>query len=235
MTRLRVTRAQSLLAAAVLTLTVPQSPAQFEGVVETKNVSTDEYGRAISFTMTMWIAPAGVRIGIPATGENPGVTIIGRTDRPVRWVLNDLEKTYFELPLEQPRDDDARPVESAGFQRTGKKKKILGFNAEQLLLTSGTMRTEIWATGDLKALVETLEMALGDRGVESGGAWGTELTRAGLFPLRALTKDGASVLESSDVTRIRRERVDLRMLELPPDYRRQGVQDVIREETDPEP
>jgi hypothetical protein len=83
--------------------------------------------------------------------------------------------------------------------------------------------------------VETLEMALGDRGVESGGAWGTELTRAGLFPLRALTKDGASVLESSDVTRIRRERVDLRMLELPPDYRRQGVQDVIRDETDPEP
>ena len=71
--------------------------------------------------------------------------------------------------------------------------------------------------------------------MEGGGPWSNELTRLGLFPLRALTKDGKDVLESSDVTKIRRVRVDPKLLELPADYKRQGVRDVIREQTAPEP
>jgi hypothetical protein len=231
----RLIHARFFSAFALLVLIAAPSSAQFEGVVETANVSSDEYGRAVTFTMTMWVAPTGVRIGIPATGSAPGVTIIGRTDRAVRWVLNDADKTYFELPIEAPPDDGAPTEEPAGFKRTGKKKKILGYNAEQLVLKNGSVTTEIWATGDLRPLVETLDRALGGGEVEGGGPWNSELSRQGLFPLRALTKDGKDVLESSDVTKISRVRVNPALLELPPEYRRQGVRDVIRDETIPEP
>ncbi|MBP2673074.1 MAG: hypothetical protein H6Q85_3140 [candidate division NC10 bacterium] len=231
----RVTRTHLLLSAAFLLLVAAPSPAQFEGIIETSNVSTDEYGRAVTFAMTMWVSPSGVRIGIPATGENPGVTIIGRTDRAVRWVLNDADKTYFELPVEPPPEDEGPPAVAPGFERTGKKKKILGYNTEQLLLKNGSVKTEIWATGELRPLVETLDKALGPGGVEGEGPWSNELTRLGLFPLRALTRDGKDVLESSDVTKIQRVHVAPAMLELPAGYRRQGVRDVIREETSPDP
>jgi hypothetical protein len=229
----RVTRAHNILVAALLLLAAP-SHAQFEGIIETANVSTDEYGKALSFTMTMWIAPGGVRIAIPATGAAPGVTIIGRTDRAVRWVLNDADKTYFELPIETPPDDERPPAVPAGFERTGKKKKILGYHAEQLLLKNGTLTTEIWATAELRPLVDALDKALGGGDVEGGGPWSGELTRAGLFPLRALTREGKEVLESSDVTKISRVRIDPALLELPEEYKRQGVRDLIREETAPE-
>lgn len=235
MANTRVTRARLLFSAALLLLVAASSPAQFEGIIETSNVSTDEYGRAVTFTMTMWVAPTGVRIGIPSTGDNPGVTIIGRTDRAVRWVLNDVDRTYFELPVEPPPGDEGPPAPAAGFERTGRKKKILGYSAEQLLLKNGSVKTEIWATGELRPLVETLDRALGPGGVEGGGPWSNELTRLGLFPLRALTKDGNDVLESSDVTKIQRVRVTPALLELPQGYRRQGVRDVIRDETSPDP
>jgi len=230
-----VTRSFLLSAAAFLFLLAAPSHAQFEGIVETANVSTDEYGKALSFTMTMWVAPAGVRIGIPATGAAPGVTIIGRTDRAVRWVLNDVEKTYFELPIDPPPEDENPPAGQAGFERTGKKKKILGYATEQLLLKDGTLTTEIWATRDLRPLVDALDKALGGDEVEGGGRWSNELTREGLFPLRAVTREGKDVLESSDVTKISRVRIDPAMLELPEGYKRQGVSDVIRKETAPEP
>lgn len=235
LTRHHLTRARVLVAAVLLLLAADNAPAQFEGIIETANVSTDEYGRAVTFTMTMWVAPVGVRIGIPATGDNPGVTIIGRTDRAVRWVLNEGEKTYFELPVQAALEDEGPAPRAPAFERTGKKKKILGYSAEQLVLKEGSVRTEIWATRELRPLVETLDRALGGGEMEGGSAWSNELTGLGLFPLRALTRDGKDVLESSDVTRIRRVHVDPALLDLPAGYTRQGVRDVIREETAPGP
>ena len=220
---------------ALLTLAVFSGHAQFEGIVETANVSTDEYGKTLSFTMTMWISPVGVRIGIPATESAPGVIIIGRTDRPVRWVLNEKEKSYFELPVEMPPEEEKPPSAPAAFHRTGKRKKILGYRAEQILIRNGELMTEIWATSELKSLVETLDKALGSRDVEGGEPWNAELAREGLFPLRAQTREGKTVLESSDVTKIHRVRVNPTLMDVPPEYRRQGVRDVIREETAPDP
>jgi hypothetical protein len=228
-------RAHLLAAAGLICILSARSHAQFEGIVETANVSTDEYGNKVSFIMTMWVAPNGVRITIPYAGTSPGVTIIGRSDRSVRWVLNDSDKTYFEIPIGAPPDADGPPPEPAGFQRTGKKKNIHGYAAEQMVLRQGTVTTEIWATAELRPLVDALAKALGGGEMEGGGPWSNELTLAGLFPLRALTRDGTDVIESSDVTKVHRTRVDPSRLEVPSDYRRQGVGDVIREETSIDP
>jgi hypothetical protein len=230
-----VTRGHLFLSAALVCLLPARSSAQFEGIIETANVSTDEYGKKVSFIMTMWVAPTGVRITIPPTGAAPGVTIIGRSDRSVRWVLNDSDKTYFELPIEVPPEDETRLPEPAGFQRTGKKKSIHGYHAEQLLLKHGTLETEIWATGELRPLVDALAKAMGGGDVEGGGPWSNELTRAGLFPLKAQTRENNVVLESSDVTKLLRTRIDRTLMELPAGYTKHGVGDVIRDETSPGP
>src|SRR5512142_1154309 len=81
---------------------VSLSFAQFEGIVESKNLTTDETGAFRQFTLTMWIKKDRIRVQTSAFGSTPASTMIYRGDRLVTWMLNDDDQTYFEI-LKNPR------------------------------------------------------------------------------------------------------------------------------------
>jgi len=222
----------SLALCAVAYLLHDSALSQFEGIVASRNSTTDETGILHEFNMTMWIKEEMVRIEISQIGDSPGSTVIYRSDIGFVWILNDKERTYFEVrkvagaPDSLPgRVNGGEP----GIKKTGKRRSILGYPSEQFLMRSGGTETEIWGTRELAGLAAALARGLGED-VLSSGAWTDELTRSGIFPLIAVTRVGKGIWESSEVTEIRRERLRADLFSLPAGYSKQSVNQYFRDE-----
>ena len=226
----------NLLAAAIL-LFLSQSSAQFEGIVESRNMTTDERGTPQQSTMTMWITADMVRIQMSATESSPASVIIYRTDRHLVWMLNDAEKTYFEVRQEEnglvrPQQHPPVTEEKEQIRRSGRKRTILGYPCEQLIIAHPETETEIWGTKKLGNLARTLSKALGAEGGEAPG-WNDELANLGIFPLIAATKVEGSVVESSEVIKIEPRKIPREFFDLPPGYKRQAARDLIEDPPPP--
>ncbi len=57
---------------------------QFEGIVESKNMTVDETGRPQRYTITMWVKADRIRTVSSPSGSMPGSTMIYRKDRGAR-------------------------------------------------------------------------------------------------------------------------------------------------------
>ena len=204
--------------------------AQFEGLVESRNLTMDEAGVEQRYVMTMWVRKDMVRVQIPQVGEIPGSTVIYRSDRKLSWVLNDLEKSYFEVPLSQhvqqgatvPSMDSAdRPV----FVQTKKTRKVLGYLCEEVLVKRGDSETEIWGAKGLAALMAVLEGTLG-HDVTGGAGYETEMiARMGIFPVISTTRYNGKIIESQEITRIEKKPVGPELFVVPAGYMKQkGVE-----------
>ena len=203
--------------------------AQFEGVIESRNVSTDETGAGQQSVMTMWIKGTMARITNTATSTTPASTMIYRSDLRVIRMLNDDNKTYFEIPQGKTREDSpAEAVEHAAVKKTGKTKKILGYRCEQFLIGQGEAETEIWGTRDLRGLSASLARALGEERTGQGTAWNDELTKLGIFPLLANTRLEGKILESQEVVKIEKRPLAEDLFSLPAGYKRQSVGDILK-------
>ncbi len=213
----------ALLVCGVAAVTL--SSAQFEGIVESKNLTTDETGAFRHFTLTMWIKKDRIRVQTSAFGSTPASTMIYRGDRLVTWMLNDDDRTYFEIlknPKSQNKTGSGESASGTPIKRTGKTKKILGFACEQILVAQDGQATEIWGTKGLPALVSTVRDILGAEGDPEGG-WQQELEALGLFPLSASTKVEGAVVESQETTKIEQREVQPALFELPAEYRKQDI------------
>ena len=87
--------------------------------------------------------------------------------------------------------------------------------------------TEIWATRELAPLASAIRKSVGERGVAAGAEWEEELAKLGMFTLAATTRMGGKVYDASEVTRIEARDAPLQLFEVPKDFSRQGVNEMI--------
>lgn len=205
--------------------------AQFEGVLESKNLTSDMSGAAQRFTMRLWVKKEMVRIEMSAIGSTPAYTILYRLDVGRVVMLNDQEKTFFEIAQGDGSQRGEGGIERPAtptVKRTGKTKKILGYSSDQLLIRNGEVVTEYWATKSLSTLASALSRATGTES-QAGPGGSDELARMGYFPLVAVTKLEGKILESSEVTRLEVKNVPQEVFEIPEGYRKQGVRDIMQD------
>ncbi len=209
------------------------APAQFEGVLESKNVTADDTGALQEFVMTMWIKKDMVKIQTSAIGSQPGSMLIYRNDRRVVWIINESEKTYSEMRQEEGQDESGS--KSAGSEQdkpkivnTGKVKKILGYRCEKIIVKTPYDETEIWGTKALGGLASSISKVFGAGSSDEGGAWGDLLSKLGIFPLAATSKVEGKVVESQTVTRIETRALPDDLFELPAGFKRQNVGDLLK-------
>ena len=202
--------------------------AQFEGVVESKNTTTEESDTQQQYQMTIWVKGAMARIATSATATNPASTMIYRSDLRVIWILNEDNKSYFQVSMGKSQDDAAGKEEPAKVRRTGKSRKMLGYTCDQYLITQGDMETEIWGTKDLRALSTSLARALGEERAGQGEAWNDELTRLGIYPIVANSRIEGNVVEAQEVVKIDRRALSDDLFTLPAGYKKQSVGDILK-------
>lgn len=207
--------------------------AQFEGIVESKNLTTDETGEPREFVMTMLVKKDMIKIQTSSVGSTPASTMIYRSDRHLVWMLNDDDETFFEIPQESsieriqtPQQEDIthKPI------RTGKVKKILGYSCSQIVFKRPGEETNIWATKDLGNLFHAISKALGEEPTETLNDWTNELTKMGFFPLVSSTKIDGVVVEAQEVTKIEKKVLSENLFDLPPGYRRQRLDEIMKGE-----
>lgn len=205
--------------------------AQFEGVIESKNVTTDETGLHQEYTMTMEVKGAMARITTSAVGTSPAVTMITRSDLKIIWMINDEEHSYFEIPQTDGAEDVPIPggkEDKSVVRKTGRTRKILGYPCEQYLVRRSEAETEIWGTKKLGALAQSLAKALGQEQIGKPGNWTDELTKIGVFPLSASTRVGGEIVESQEVTRIEKRALPPELFAVPPGYKKQSVGEMLK-------
>lgn len=199
--------------------------AQFEGVIETRNVTTDETGSKIQYQMTMWVKKDMVKVKTSSLDGAPANTLIYRNDKNVIWMFADGEKSYVEIDQnEQPVEQYASvPEEKYKIRRTGKRKKILAYPCEEIVLTRESEKTTIWATDKLKSLNEALAKAFGGESGQGPQAWDDELSKLGLYPLNAKVLVENRLAESQEVTAITKKKLAAELFEVPPGYQKQDM------------
>lgn len=209
------------------------SRGQFEGVVETKNLTRDEMGRPHEYVMTLWIKKDMVKVINSAIGSTPGTTMIYRNDMRVAWILNDESKTYYAIPHEITKEESGsertKPLAPKySLKRTRKVRRILSYPAEQIVITQKEQRTVVWGTKKLKNLSIALSKTLGDRESGNGAGWTGEITRMGLYPLASSTVIHGKVVESQEVTKIESRALLPELFEVPAAYKEQLADPMLR-------
>jgi len=208
--------------------------AQFEGVVEIWNkTTTDETGAAFEYITKMTIKGMLVHVHTTPSGDTPASTMIYRTDRGLFWILNEEERSYFEvrtlggrggeLPESLPTRDTLQ------FHPTGKHRTILGYRAEQYLAEEGERRIEIWGTTGLQSLANALAQVFEAAQGEESAPWNDELASRGIFPLISRFSLNDLVVESSEVRRITPQAVPAELFLLPKGYRKVSVDELFED------
>ena len=216
---------------AVLLLVSLRLEAQFEGMYESRNVTSGETGGRERFVMTVWLKGERARIVTVPDGEEAGTTMIYRADRRVVWMLADAEKAYVEIPLQ----GDESPLPPSGLptrvQTTGRTATIAGFVCRQVVITRNGERTELWGTGRLRRLSKALEGALGAGHAPAPGSPGEEMERLGLFPLKSTTTIDGRVVESQEVLRVVEGKVDDARFEIPAGYAKRDMNELLERQS----
>jgi len=213
-------------------MSVVEANAQFEGIVVSKNLTTDETGAVLEYVMTMWIRQDMVKIETKSDGSLPTATMIYRNDKHVIWLLNEDERSYVEMRQDE-NDQHIRPPgvpggeEKYSIKKTGKKKTILGYPCEQVVISRAGVHTELWGTTKLGSLFHAISKGLGEEHAEVANGWTDEVMKMGMYPLSSATRVDGRVMESQEVTKIETGSIPINMFELPPDYRKQKVDEMF--------
>jgi hypothetical protein len=167
----------------------------FEGKVTL--TLTNEKGRSQAMDYTM----KGQKMRIDVNSEGHNATIIMDMAKLETMILMPQQQMYMVMPIKQAVDKAMDQAEKSGamggdVQRTGKTDKILGYTAEQIIVTDkdkGTV-TEVWFAPDLgmfMGLGGGNPMA-GRRGNSAAAAkWEEALKGRGGFPLRVVSHDAS--------------------------------------------
>jgi hypothetical protein len=181
--------------------------------------------------MTMWIKNGMARIETRG-GSGPNSIMIYRTDLKKIWILNEDEKTFFEIAqseYNQAGQGSTQNTEKYTVTRTNNRKTIAGYECEQFIIKRDNEETELWGTKRLSHLVGTLSKALGNEQLNSGAGAVAELMRRGIYPLRSATKVDGQLIESQEVTRIEAKTLDSTLFVLPTDFKKQKPPELMPE------
>jgi hypothetical protein len=205
-----------------------QAFSQFEGIVESKNITTDEMGRPQEFVMTMWIKKDMARIETKG-GLLLGSTMIYRTDLRKIWMLNTEERSYFEIS----QDEKTEEIFGEGrtkyvVKKTGKVKTIAGYRCEQFIIRRNSEETQVWGTKKLGHLVSTISKALGQEHTALAEGATSEMMRMGVYPMLSQTKLDGNVIESQEVTKVEPTVLDAGLFSLPAGYKKQKSVDMMQ-------
>lgn len=204
--------------------------AQFEGIVESKNGTTDEMGRPREFVMTMWIKKDMVKIETKGA-EVPSSTMIYRTDQRKIWMLNTEDKSYFEIS----QDEKPEPLIASGaatakysIKKTRKSKTIAGYLCEQFIMKRNHEETQLWGTKKLNHLVSAISKALGQENTTVAEGPTQEMMKIGVYPMLSLTKVDGKLIESQEVTKVETKLLDTTLFSLPAGYKKQRSVDMMQ-------
>jgi hypothetical protein len=210
--------------------TVLPAHAQFEGIVQSKNVTTDELGRPQTFIMTMWVKKDMVRIETKGAAA-PSSTMLYRTDMKRIFMLNDEEKSYFEIS----QDEKAQEVIASGgttakysLKKTGKKKSIAGYPCDEFLIKRESEETQLWGTKKLAHLVTAISRALGQEHASVADGATNEVMKLGVYPMASSTKLDGNVIESQEVTLVESKSLDASLFTLPAAYKKQKAFEMMQ-------
>ncbi len=197
----------------------------FEGIVESRNTTTDEMGQVQRYVMTLHVKGDKVRTDITGFGSNPPAVLIYRRDLGVVWVLNEKGKTFFEMRTsDQARMGEGGQTQGkSNIRKTGKSKKILGYPCDQLMLRNNEAQTEYWGTRNLSVLASSIARAFGSDPAELNGGMNDELAAMGYFPMIVRTRMEGRLIESSEVTKIDRHALADTLFVLPSDFRKEAT------------
>ena len=209
-------------------LTSCRAVAQFEGIVESRNVTIDQTGSRLEYVTSIWVKNGMARIVNSASESVPAVIMIYRSDLKLVWMINDDDKTYVEIShADQPRKSGAQKGKGT-VKKSGQGTTVLGYPCDHYVLKSGEATTEVWGTKRLAGLAATLAAILGIGEEDEESPQVDELTALGVFPLRTVTKIGGNVIDSQDVTRIEKKSLADDIFSLPSGYTRQSAGGMLK-------
>lgn len=197
----------------------------FEGIVESRNMTTDEMGDHQQYTMILLVKGDMVRTEISSFGSNPSSILIYRRDLGRVWVLNEKGKTFFEMRMSDQGEnrEGGRAGGKSRVKKTGKTKKILGYSCDQLILLNEEAQTEYWGTRSLSALASSIARAFGSDPTEPNGGMNDELASLGYFPMIVRTRLEGRLIEYSEVTKIDRRGLADSLFVLPSGFRKEST------------
>ncbi len=204
--------------------------AQFEGIVESRNITADEMGKPQEFMMTMFIKKVMVRIETKSSSM-PSSTMIYRTDMKKIFMLNNEEKTYFEIAQDEKAEEFIRSGGTSAkysVKKTGKSRMIAGYLCEQFIIKRENEETELWGTKKLDHLLKSISKALGQEHMSVAEGAGTEVMKMGIYPMQSVTRMEGHLIESQEITRVETKRLDMKTFELPAGYKKQKSVDMMQ-------
>ena len=161
----------------------------------------------------------------------PGSTMIYRTDLRKMYMVNDEEKTYFEISQDEKAEEifgSGGTTEKYSVKKTGKTKNIAGYPCEQFIIKRNTEQTELWGTKKLAHLVQAIRKALGQEHASVAEGAANEVMKMGVYPMFSATKLDGTLIESQEVTRIDTKPIDASVFNLPAGYKKQKSVDMMQ-------
>lgn len=199
--------------------------AQFEGEIHMKSTLVEDTN---SVTTNIVISVKEKLMAFSVTGEkeNEKGMFIYRGDKNLFWIVSEKEKTYLEMPINEPSHKSPKEKSTeknkANLRRTGKKQSILGYACEEVLVNDEDQEVQIWGTHQLEHVIEGFSRTFGQMRPSSEGAgahrWEEALIDLKLFPLKEVKKRKGVVVESDEVTGVEAKKVDAARFEAPAGY-----------------
>ncbi len=196
-----------LLTAWIAPTLVAQS---FEGVVEMKTKS--EQG---SPTLTYMMKGGNARIEFESPRGKGIMLHMGKEEK--NYMLMTGMQMYMEIGGGAGAEQAAE-AKKPGIKKTGKTEKILGYDAEQIMVTTEDADHEVWAAKGIGEFVRFTGMG---RRQQQGAQWEGMAEFKGYFPLRIVSKDKEGNEKSSlEVTKIEKKPLDGSLFQIPSDYKK---------------
>ncbi len=167
----------------------------FEGKIKIKLSSDNQ-----TILMNYYIKDKNLKMELSNREENGSFIMKGKN----YLVLLPAQKMYMEISSEMLKNlPEMKPTENTNRDnkidinkfRTGKTKKILGYNCEQWIINNKDGNMEIWVTNELGNFI-TMD---GPMGKVYSPAWSTYLQNNGFFPMKVISNNGKSVFEVIEV------------------------------------
>ncbi|MBI5020147.1 MAG: DUF4412 domain-containing protein [Ignavibacteriales bacterium] len=214
--------------------------AQFEGAIDMKvTVMEDGKPQVMEYSMMMKKDLVASQIKSVGGGEGGGKFIF-RGDKKLLWIVNDAEKNYLEISLNDADNKKTNDLESKNkpkVTKTGKTEKLLGYVCDEVIIEDGKEVTHIWGTSKLgniyQDLMKSFGSIAGNTDPKQNGGWESELEALKLFPLKIISKENGKVTQTQEVIKIESKMVPVKIFDIPAGFKKipmgLNMQEMMRE------
>ncbi len=209
----------------LLIITTALSYAQFEGSLKMKSSQQTTRG-TVNANQEMFIKGNKVRMNT-VMEKNPMGTVytILRGDKGVVWTVIDAMKMYMEMSLKSA-DEIAQKSQqdesNVTVKKTGKTQTILGYQCDEILITSDDMTATFWGTKELASLVETMK-TMNSQNTKAQPKWGKEIAAMKVYPLKYHVEDKKMGTTEFEVLSVEKKPVADSMFEVHEGYTKQAM------------